>query len=241
MLLLIVNLEDFKIDDLHIIKLPEKIINRKNKYIKEYDKKITILSYLLKKHLFFLLKKHYNFKIKYNKYHKPHLIDSELNKINFNISHHINYIILVYDNNEEIGIDLIDSKVKCNINNLKKIFHKKEKNLLANINNDIIKKKIFCRMWCFKEAYLKFIGTGIQTRDDLTTNYLIPKIDNRLEIINNRITLIKDSIEEKYTINKCNIIELILDKINYICITKKKEMLIDNINISYIKYIHELL
>lgn len=90
-----------------------------------------------------------------NKYGKPYFIDQHNDiKINFNLSHDNQYVTLIYNDNKNVGIDIIDLKRNNNIiNNLKDTLHLDELNKFNTDN--------FFYIWAFKEAYFKYLGSGI--------------------------------------------------------------------------------
>ncbi|MDD7735878.1 MAG: 4'-phosphopantetheinyl transferase superfamily protein [Bacilli bacterium] len=111
----------------------------------------SLLSYF---YLAKILKEEFDIKeIKIDFTSKPKLIGSSYH---FNISHSKDYI-LIGISDEEIGVD-IESKNKTLSGNLiKKTLSLNEKRVV-NTNID------FLRCWVKKEAYLKYLGTGIDRR-----------------------------------------------------------------------------
>lgn len=117
----------------------------------------------------------------YNKYGKPYL-----DGIYFNYSDTSKYIALIvgYD---EVGIDIE------NIRDIDKIMAKKILNSKENTTNDSL---YLLKYWVGKEAYVKYIGTGIIddfNRIDLSS---IQKKNNYISIIN------KDFIMYAFSKNK---------------------------------------
>ena len=108
------------------------------------------------KRLFFLKKILYDYydinihiyDIFYNYYGKPFL-----KEIYFNISYTKEYIILAVGNCC-VGVD-IEQKRKVSDNIIHKIMDYNEYNFYKNDDNYILKT------WVYKEAYVKYIGTGI--------------------------------------------------------------------------------
>ena len=109
----------------------------------------------------------------YNKYGKPYL-----NNIYFNYSDTSKYIALIVGQNE-VGIDIEEIR---NIDTImaNKILNNRENNNYYNHDSVYLLKH-----WVGKEAYLKYIGTGIV--DDLNKIDLesIEKENNCVSILNN--------------------------------------------------------
>jgi phosphopantetheinyl transferase len=229
MVLFIFNVNNFIYSYKHLIdkKLDaEKFIclNRRN---------TCIISFLLKVYLIKYLKLNPNhISLKTNNYGKPYLLLDNNKILNFNISHDKDYVVLFYHNNNQVGIDILNYEKKCNINLLKNILHPKEKNYITSLkNNECEQKKIFIKMWCFKEAYLKLLGTGIVNRNDLK-NIALPFIDQSSTLpkvvdtkTNRKLLLVKDIYD---ITKKCFIYEYEIDKMYNICITT-----LDKINLNY--------
>lgn len=106
------------------------------------------------------LKEHYNISISresiiYNDKGKPYLRNSN---IYFNISHSKDLVAIIIDN-KECGIDIeyIDYDRKIDKLLLKVLSPEEQK----ECNKSIDKYEYFYRIWTIKEAYSKYIGTGI--------------------------------------------------------------------------------
>lgn len=99
-----------------------------------------------------------NYKLIYNEYGKPYI---ENNEFYFNKSYSCDLGVLVIENNE-CGID-IEKIRKYNEVMSKKIFSIDEYNY---VNSKINKDYYFTFLWTLKEAYLKYIGTGINIKLD---------------------------------------------------------------------------
>ena len=108
-----------------------------SKYNNINNKNTHFVSYLMKKHFAGPNE------IKYNGYKKP-IIDNGF----FNISHDKNLCVGVFDDEHDIGIDVID---------VNRRFHSVD--IYKKIFNDAESKDIF--QFCRKEAYIKMIGKGI--------------------------------------------------------------------------------
>lgn len=120
-------------------------------------KKISLKAWSLLKQK---LKELYNISINkdniiYNEKGKPYLKN---NNIYFNISHSKDLIAIIIDN-KECGIDIeyidYDRKIDKLISKVLSTEEQKE------FNNAIDKYEYFYKIWTIKEAYSKYIGTGI--------------------------------------------------------------------------------
>lgn len=86
-------------------------------------------------------------------------------KIQFNISHSRDLVLIAITVEDSIGIDIEYNDEKLSIESLGEVvFSKLEKLIFSKLKSQEEKKKAFFRCWTRKEAYLKAIGIGI-TRD----------------------------------------------------------------------------
>lgn len=89
-------------------------------------------------------------------------------KVQFNISHSHNLILIAITMEDLIGIDIEYYDKKCSIEGLGEIiFSPSEKIFFSALNSQEEKKEAFFRCWTRKEAYLKAIGIGLT--QDLTS------------------------------------------------------------------------
>lgn len=89
-------------------------------------------------------------------------------KIQFNISHSRDLILIAITVEDLIGIDVEYYDKKCSIEGLgENIFSPSEKIFFSALNSKEEKKEAFFRCWTRKEAYLKAIGIGLT--QDLTS------------------------------------------------------------------------
>ncbi|VVU94616.1 4'-phosphopantetheinyl transferase superfamily [seawater metagenome] len=180
-------------------KLPYNLNFQKYKF--ERDRENCIASFLIKIYLIsylnlnperIILKKNFN--------GKPYiqLIFKDYYKIlNFNVSHDYPYLCLYYDNNKEVGIDIVNINRKINIDRFQNILHPIEIKNLNMINSPKNKKNVFFKYWAFKEAYTKLKGVGIKSKKQLRqmkfNSYSIKKLKNltvtysQIESCNNTI------------------------------------------------------
>jgi 4'-phosphopantetheinyl transferase len=91
-------------------------------------------------------------KRKYNKYGKPYIKNE---KIQFNISHSGDFLILAISNKYDLGIDLEQYDCNVTLNELGQIVFSLSEQLF--INNDI---NNFYKLWTKKESLIKLYGDG---------------------------------------------------------------------------------
>lgn len=186
----ITNIEENKISLNELInKIPQNILKYVTKYKEENSKYLSATSwYILVKYL----KDDFNIdiekeKVYENKYHKP-LMDN----IYFNISHS-SCMCCVIISNKNCGIDIeeINERVKHQVIS-KRIFSDSMYQEYLISDNKLEK---FIMEWTKKEAYFKYIGTGIKLNElsiDLTIN-----IESRLIKKNNNNYYVSYITEEK--------------------------------------------
>lgn len=174
MVLFVINTFNFNKNH-YDLELLRKQINFES-YVMEEDQNIKILSFFLKIYLIqYLEKKNLNLikeiKIIKDKYYKPHLqvlyFDNSSKNFFFNISHDRGRVVLYWDNDHQVGIDILNLNRNIKISSLKNILHKDEQDFLNNCSVKDRKKNFF-KIWTFKEAYLKFKGTGINNSKQLS-------------------------------------------------------------------------
>ena len=204
-------------NNLNIQKNSNNDLNNKiESFVFIKDKKLYLGSYLIKLQLLKILNLNsQNYELVKNKYGKPYFkskIDNSL--INFNISHSDNYVILFYNNNLNVGVDIVNFK---NSNTKNELIINNLSNTLSN--NDLIlvnkNSNIFFKIWAFKEALLKYIGVGILDKNLADLSYSnLTKNNTKINIINfNNVKLI-----EKYYYLKKTIVEFLVDQNYYLTI-----------------------
>ena len=100
--------------DTRIINIKEyESLKELDKFLFDKDKKIFIGSKIIKSKLLkFLNISEKDVKLKKNKFGKPYYLKNNSEIINFNISHDGNIVVLFYNNNLPVGIDIIYNKRK---------------------------------------------------------------------------------------------------------------------------------
>lgn len=165
-MLLIENISNYDEDFYENIKMHNHLLKKYNSLENNNTKKIMKMSFYLKNKLATILNLE-NYKIIYNIYKKPFLKTKD-KLINFNISHDKDIVILIYDENNPIGIDIIDTN--------KELKYYQSEYFTNNENNNIKDKNLFYKIWLMKEAYSKYLGKGLHSN--------LKNIDF-LDIINN--------------------------------------------------------
>jgi len=152
-----------------ISSLPVFLQSQINKYSNDELINMKVTSYYL---LFQKLNELLGIKedeFKYGTFNKPYLKNNP--NIFFNISHTKNTVVVAISDSK-IGVDVMDWG-NCIDEVVQYSFHENEKKAL---NNALDRNKEFIKIWANKEAYLKYIGRGINSKmKELdTTKFSIP-------------------------------------------------------------------
>jgi len=107
-----------------------------------------------------------------NDHGKPYIVGMP---IHYNISHSGQYVVLVTAN-REVGVDVQEKKSARMEAMARRFFSKEEWQAFSECYSEEDKKDIFYHIWCRKEAYGKYLGTGLNT-EVLQTNVLV-EIEN---------------------------------------------------------------
>ena len=149
--------------------LPAIIKDKIDKYVFDIDKKRCKLGWSIILSEFLLSNTIDNFNVYYNCYNKPYI-----KQFYFNISHHDN-IVAVIINDTECGIDISGSKNNTIID-ISLFANYFTLNEFLLINND---QHLFHKYWSIKEAFIKFLGTG------LNVNLQLVEINDNYVVYNN--------------------------------------------------------
>lgn len=103
-----------------------------------------------------------------NEHGKPYIVGTP---IRYNISHSGQYVVLVTAN-IEVGVDVQEKKKARMEDMAKRFFAKEEWQAFSACDSEEEKKDLFYHIWCRKEAYGKYLGTGLNT-EVLQTNVLV--------------------------------------------------------------------
>lgn len=135
--------------------LPLERQQKVQRYLREIDQKLAIISYLL---LLYGLRQEYGItesvRWMYDTNQKPYLIDYP--HIHFNISH-CECAAAVAISNQEIGVD-VQNVSRYDAALASSVCSTSEFELLSQSTQPDV---LFIRYWALKESYLKKIGTGI--------------------------------------------------------------------------------
>lgn len=99
---------------------------------------------------------------------KPYMVGEP---IHYNISHSGQYVVLVTANSE-VGVDIQEKRSSYKESVAKRFFSDKEWKDISKCESEEDKKESFYRIWCRKESYGKYLGTGLST-EVLQTNVLV--------------------------------------------------------------------
>lgn len=98
---------------------------------------------------------------------KPYIVG---HPIHYNISHSGQYVVLVVANSE-VGVDVQEKKGKRLSTMAKRFFSEEEKQAVLECDCEEEQIELFFHIWCRKEAYGKYLGSGL-LGDVLKTNVL---------------------------------------------------------------------
>lgn len=102
-----------------------------------------------------------------NEHGKPYIIG---NPIYYNISHSGQYVVLVTAE-REVGVDVQEKRAARMDSIAKRFFSEGEWQAFSVCDDENEKKNLFYHIWCRKEAYGKYLGTGLSNHS-LGTNVL---------------------------------------------------------------------
>ncbi|CAI2161715.1 7644_t:CDS:2 [Funneliformis geosporum] len=150
--------------------------SRINRFYSIEDAKLALIGRCLMRLLFCKLYKSNWKSIKFSRTteNKPILVGEFFVKpdfdlvINFNISHHGDWVVLVAGENSLIGVDLMKVELPFNqtidefFETLKEQFSDYEWNAIKNPNHTRFQQlHQFYQYWCLKESYVKAVGLGL--------------------------------------------------------------------------------
>lgn len=175
--IIIVKLADelpFQYDYLKCISYEKRI--RILKYIKEADKKRSLISELL-------IRKAASDKlgipvnrvnISYNPYGKPYI--DNVRYFKFNVSHSESYVVIAISK-YKIGID-VEMNKKTDFAIAERFFTKNEYQYIKSFTTESEKINAFYMLWTLKESYVKALGKGL----GIPLNSFEFEIDNGIQI-----------------------------------------------------------
>ncbi|XP_048774505.2 L-aminoadipate-semialdehyde dehydrogenase-phosphopantetheinyl transferase-like [Ostrea edulis] len=108
---------------------------------------------------------------------KPFLVNLVQESFSFNVSHNGEFAVLAASRNGNIGIDVMKYEVRSSVPNffhtMRRQFTESEWTQIRKPTQECEQLKIFYRLWCLKESYVKALGVGIGfevSRLDFTFN-----------------------------------------------------------------------
>ena len=214
--LFILNISNLNIES---YDLKNDIKNKINKFIFKINKQQCLGSYLIKLELLkFLNIKESSVILMKEEHGKPYYLNKCNNSIiKFNISHDHDFVVLFYNDNCDVGVDIMNYNIKHKhslIKNLRKTLSFDDDIFIKN--NSIIN---FIKIWSFKEAYYKYTGQGILTKDLSKLTYSHNKIIDykicNLVSYTNYLSDINIKITNYFLYNSIHFIELELEE-NYL-------------------------
>jgi len=114
--------------------------------------------------------------INYNHHQRPFLDNHP--KIDFNISHSGDYLVIAISDTAKLGVDIECQNNQGQLADLSPlVFSKSEQSLVANNNDN------FLCLWTKKEALLKARGVGFASEEYLHTNLTLNNFDELLNTI----------------------------------------------------------
>ncbi|WP_167957225.1 4'-phosphopantetheinyl transferase family protein [Anaerosporobacter faecicola] len=134
--------------------------NRILKYVKEADKKRSLMSELLiimeLSNKLGMSREKVN--ISYNPYGKPYIANQR--NFHFNISHSGSYVVIA-TSRYKIGVD-IERNTKIDISIAKNIFTQNEYQYIDSFRTEDDRICAFYNLWTLKESYVKALGKGLK-------------------------------------------------------------------------------
>ena len=164
--LLIIKINDDFLFEPYLFMFNQATIAKINSYKFRHDQVRTFTSELLKQYYLakYLNTNISNLRINYNQYGKPYLVNLHP-KIDFNISHSGDYVVITIAHNARIGIDIERINhdiVPAELSAI--VFSDSEQTIVAN---DVER---FFRLWTKKESLIKMHGTGFASDFYQTTS-----------------------------------------------------------------------
>jgi phosphopantetheinyl transferase len=150
------------------IDLPVNLQKRYNQLMTDYTRQVFRTSYFLKCKLAAYLNLA-SFEIIYNAFGKPFL-KNQSRVYHFSMSHHGKWVVIIYDENRPVGIDLMAKDHSPLTTPLTCDFFSPEEQAYAK---DV---PAFLKVWMAKEAYSKLLGTGLH--EGLCKHNLLPYLQD---------------------------------------------------------------
>lgn len=151
--------DSFTNKDLELLHFVSK--DRQDFILKNISDKNKLLSLYAELLVRYGLQKHYEIieDISILKHPQGKLFIDGFPNIDFNISHTSNMIMCGINDHGKIGVD-VEHKRLVNSNVAKKVYHENE--ITYIYDNQSINDDLFFEIWTKKEAYTKYLGTGLR-------------------------------------------------------------------------------
>lgn len=139
----------------------------------------------------------------YGEHGKPRLADKLLEQVGnfeFNLSHSKDYAVLAVSD-KSVGID-VEHIRKNRLSVAKRFFCRKEYEDILSLPEEEQDKR-FLEYWTMKEAYVKYLGTGMSTPFD---SFLIKRLEDGIAVVEKENIYFKTWFLEDadYCISVCN-------------------------------------
>lgn len=121
-----------------------------------------------------------NLRYRYNQWGKPELDVENLKEnvpLHFNLSHSGDYVTVAVSD-AAVGID-VEYKVRNYESVAKRCFCKEEYEDIISLESDMQRERRFLEYWTMKEAYVKYVGKGLQIP---LNSFLVERTDTGAEI-----------------------------------------------------------
>lgn len=115
---------------------------------------------------------------------KPYIAGrTDVDHFSFNVSHQGDYAVLAAQAHSRLGVDVMKLETRSDVasffQTMKRQFTQEEWQFIRSPSTDKEQLKVFFRLWCLKESYVKALGIGIGFEvGRLNFNLPTVKIDN---------------------------------------------------------------
>lgn len=200
--------------ELFINLVPEIERDKYFKYKNTHNLQLSLIGHILVR---YVLTSIYNidltkYHFKKNNHGKPFF---ENLPVYFNLSHSGKWVVACFSH-LDVGID-IERIREPNFKVVNRFFSEKERNIIDNEKNEIIKKELFFKIWTAKEAYVKMLGHGITYT---FSNFTIEISKKKYEIYDpfqkNKVYLKNFHFDYEYILTCCSFEKHFEKKVNII-------------------------
>ncbi|CAG8690819.1 5815_t:CDS:2, partial [Acaulospora colombiana] len=151
---------------------------------------------------------------------KPQSLIDGSRVVNFNISHHGNWVVFVASENCLIGVDVVkvekfvNQSIQQMFRTFENQFSEHELSSMATPHEEFYQLHMFYRYWCLKESYVKAVGVGLALNLK-SIEFHLPDEENRhiisngSEIINTKTSLyINNTLQREWKFEESYLDEL---------------------------------